>query len=83
MSSNLFISYEIFAQAKGAIRVIFETIWNETVVNKMKRKDLKLDKIDGNIEFSKVNFRYPSRPTVLVSLFYKPKLNLCSFITLS
>lgn len=55
-----------FIRAKEAAYPIFEMIERDTVSKTSSKKDRKLDKLEGHIQFKDVCFSYPSRPDVKI-----------------
>lgn len=66
---------ETFGTATGAAAHIFKLIDNVPKINPELDRGFPLDVLRGNISFNDVQFHYPSRPDVPVSL-----LPNCSFI---
>ncbi|TPX35876.1 hypothetical protein SmJEL517_g01675 [Synchytrium microbalum] len=54
------------SSAQGAAYRIFETIDRVSPIDYKSKEGKKLEKVDGNIEFKNVDFRYPTRPDVQV-----------------
>ncbi|KAL5551013.1 hypothetical protein UlMin_001189 [Ulmus minor] len=53
-----------FVRAKAAAYPIFEMIERKTTSKTSAKSSLKLDKVEGHIQFNNVSFSYPSRPDV-------------------
>lgn len=53
-----------FVRAKAAAYPIFEMIERKTTSKTSAKSGLKLDKVEGHIQFNNVSFSYPSRPDV-------------------
>ncbi|KAI2660891.1 Bile salt export pump [Labeo rohita] len=59
---------EAFASGRAAAKSIFDTIDREPEIDCFSEEGHTLDKIKGDIEFHSVQFNYPSRPEVKVTL---------------
>lgn len=70
-SANFGISstlMEVFGVARGAGAQIFHLIDNVPTINPLLNRGVTPPSIDGNIELKDVEFHYPSRPDVPVSI---------------
>ncbi|XP_072109854.1 ATP-dependent translocase ABCB1 isoform X1 [Mobula birostris] len=57
---------EAFASARGAAQKIYKIMDQEPLIDSFSESGHKLNQIKGDVEFSNVHFRYPSRPDVKV-----------------
>ncbi|KAG1947910.1 ATP-dependent translocase ABCB1 [Pimephales promelas] len=55
-----------FSSARGAAHKVFQIIDHEPNINSFSEEGYKLNAVQGNIEFTNVHFRYPSRQDVKV-----------------
>lgn len=61
---------EAFGISRGAGSKLFTIIDKEPVINLSKGKGQQLNNLKGNITFKKVDFHYPSRKDVPVSIIF-------------
>jgi ATP-binding cassette subfamily B (MDR/TAP) protein 1 len=61
---------EAFGVAKAAGSKVFQIIDNIPIINLSKGKGEKIDDLKGKIVFKDVEFLYPSRKDVPVSIFF-------------
>lgn len=64
---HAFPTLEIIANARGAATKVFSIIDQKSKINYEQEGGRKLEKMDGNITFRGVHFRYPARPNIPVS----------------
>ncbi|XP_051872371.1 ATP-binding cassette, sub-family B (MDR/TAP), member 4 [Pristis pectinata] len=57
---------EAFASARGAAHVIYHIMDQEPLIDSYSESGHKLSQIKGDVEFSNVHFKYPSRPDVKI-----------------
>ncbi|XP_062900203.1 ATP-binding cassette, sub-family B (MDR/TAP), member 4 [Mobula hypostoma] len=57
---------EAFASARGAAQKIYKIMDQEPLIDSYSESGHKLNQVKGDVEFSNVHFRYPSRPDVKV-----------------
>lgn len=60
--------FQIFGTAKGAAVKIFNVIDNTPTINLSKGKGEKIENLKGFIKFENVEFNYPARKEVKVSI---------------
>lgn len=64
---HAFPTLEIIANARGAATKVFSIIEQKSKINYEQEGGRKLEKMEGNIKFRGVHFRYPARPNIPVS----------------
>ncbi|XP_032895781.1 ATP-dependent translocase ABCB1-like [Amblyraja radiata] len=57
---------EAFASARGAAHVIYHIMDQEPSIDSFSESGHRLSQIKGDVEFSNVHFKYPSRPDVKI-----------------
>lgn len=62
---------EAFAMARGAAPSVFAIMDRKPTIDSLSEDGIKLEKIEGNIQFNNVHFNYPNRPSVKVSNIFK------------
>uniref|UniRef100_K1Q4F4 ABC-type xenobiotic transporter n=1 Tax=Magallana gigas TaxID=29159 RepID=K1Q4F4_MAGGI len=61
---HAFPTLEIIANARGAATKVFSIIEQKSKINYEQEGGRKLEKMEGNIKFRGVHFRYPARPNI-------------------
>lgn len=64
---HAFPTLEVIANARGAATKVFSIIEQKSKINYEQEGGKKLEKMEGNITFRGVHFRYPARPNIPVS----------------
>ena len=59
-------SFEAISNGRGAAFKVFEIIGRSPTIDCLSDKGRKLENVSGNIEFTNVDFHYPSRPEIKV-----------------
>lgn len=61
---------EAFSGARAAAASIFDMLEREPKIDSLSKEGASPRRVVGDISFEDVNFNYPSRPDVTVSIFW-------------